>query len=335
MNYMNRTVALVSGILLYAAIECVPAVKYVAATTPTWFLLSLAWFWMVLRWVARPARVAVWWCLGGLVVGFICSESLATVQSYYQCAEFIEVSALPLTWFYGNLSDPRGCSVLNSLLNDLFYLWRFETPAILICALGAAALMVRVGAFGAQWAQLPQKPAVFKPVYVAAAALFSGAISVALWVRAEVPRKVTPPGASFELVSVAASGVTRFPGEGRPPEHYPPRQWTSTKLTVKKGDMVLVMPGGIVSINLLNNPGMQMVTPAGAQNGMGLLEMQFGDGDVIPVGRHGLGKWVSGFLDHAPESGPIKFRIRGTEDRQYELVGRYRVQVVVLPPFSP
>jgi len=32
-------------------------------------VLSLAWSWITLRWLARPPRVAVWWVLGGLIVG--------------------------------------------------------------------------------------------------------------------------------------------------------------------------------------------------------------------------------------------------------------------------
>ena len=160
-------------------------------------------------------------------------------------------------------------------------------------------------------------------------ALFCGMLSVALGARAE------PSEATYELVTVDASGPTTYFNDGRPPEHHPLPEWISTKLEVKKGDMVLVMPGGIVSINLVNDPHLQMVTPAGGQDSIGLLEMQFGEGDVIPVGRHGLGKWVSGFLDHASASGLIKFRIRGSDDKRYELIGRYRVQVVLLPPVSP
>ena len=99
--------------------------------------------------------------------------------------------------------------------------------------------------------------------------------------------------------------------------------------------MVLVMPAGVVSINLPHDSHLQMVTPAGGQNELGLLEMQFGDGEVIRVGKHGLGKFVSGYFDNAPESGAIKFRIKGVLDNHYEMTGRYRVQVVVLPPFSP
>jgi hypothetical protein len=163
-----------------------------------------------------------------------------------------------------------------------------------------------------------------------AAALLLSACGL-LWSQARADEPAAPPG--YELVTVGAGGAMTYSERGL--EHHPPPEWTSTKLTVKKGDMVLVRPAGVVSVNFAGDPRLQMVTPAGGQDQVGLLEMKFGEGDVIPVGLHGLGKWVSGYLDAAPESGTIRFRIRGALDKQYQLVGRYQVQVVVLPPLSP
>ena len=179
-----------------------------------------------------------------------------------------------------------------------------------------------------------------KRVLGAAALLFSGVlgwvIGTVLWsgIQARANEPPEPPGAIYELVTVAASGTITY-SEGRGLEHQPPAEWTSTKLSVKKGDRVLVFPAGAVSVSAVGDPGLQFVSPAGDKNRVGRLEMKFGESDVIPVGLHGLGKFVSGYLDAAPESGAIKFRIRGALDKQYQLAGRYRVQVVVLPPFSP
>jgi len=168
-----------------------------------------------------------------------------------------------------------------------------------------------------------------------ASALLALGLLGLLWSQA---RADEPPDATYELVTVDASGTTTYFRDAagvHEGEHKPPAEWTSTKLKVEKGAMVLVMPAGVVSINLPHDSHLQMVTPAGGQNELGLLEMQFGDGEVIRVGKHGLGKFVSGYFDNAPESGAIKFRIKGVLDNHYEMTGRYRVQVVVLPPFSP
>jgi hypothetical protein len=35
------------------------------------FMLSLAWFWVTLRWITRPPRIAVWWCAGGIAIAWL------------------------------------------------------------------------------------------------------------------------------------------------------------------------------------------------------------------------------------------------------------------------
>ena len=56
------------------------------------FVVSLVWFWATLRWLARPARAGVWWCLAGLIVGFIYFQFVGALQNYEWCSVFVRVS---------------------------------------------------------------------------------------------------------------------------------------------------------------------------------------------------------------------------------------------------
>jgi hypothetical protein len=69
MSYVSRIGAVLSGIALCivsvhllnteGSFEFV-AIDGLVRALPC-FILSLAWFWVTLRWLARPARVAIWW----------------------------------------------------------------------------------------------------------------------------------------------------------------------------------------------------------------------------------------------------------------------------------
>jgi hypothetical protein len=111
MKYPHRTVAFVSGIAMIIAI---PIVAWHLVPDQVWrsyddgfskldalhqfwahamtnvvdnvlpiFLVTLTWSWITLRWLARPPRVAVWWCLGGLIVGLICQYLYSGIENYW------------------------------------------------------------------------------------------------------------------------------------------------------------------------------------------------------------------------------------------------------------
>jgi len=88
MSYVHRIVALVCGILLlpvsWYVVGFVPDLLSVDVLSAPYgirtygipfllslFVVSLIWSWMTLRPIQGPLSVAVWWCLGGLAVGFI------------------------------------------------------------------------------------------------------------------------------------------------------------------------------------------------------------------------------------------------------------------------
>jgi hypothetical protein len=74
-------------------------------------VLSLAWSWITLRWLARPPRVAVWWVLGGLIVGLMCWQLNDDVSSHYSCLDLIRQHP-NAHWF----PSPPDCSVLTNYL---------------------------------------------------------------------------------------------------------------------------------------------------------------------------------------------------------------------------
>jgi len=75
MRYANRIVALVSGIAMILVFGCAADFIQIRTSDPRLdltilpvqiALFTLAWSRITLRWLARPAQVAIWWCLGGL-----------------------------------------------------------------------------------------------------------------------------------------------------------------------------------------------------------------------------------------------------------------------------
>jgi len=149
MRYANRIVALVSGIMLSVACVYVSdkpwyndffgyGLSYAAAgfrlALPL-FVLSLAWSWIAFRWLARPPRVAIWWCLAGVVAGWKFGSSvLSTVTIYHSCLDY----ALLFTRVH------QECSVLRILHYSFVHEWRWTTPEFLavVSGLAAAAWMV-------------------------------------------------------------------------------------------------------------------------------------------------------------------------------------------------
>jgi hypothetical protein len=98
MSYGNRIVAFIFGIVLYPGTVyvtefvapgmnhyygfAVPGTDYFYSLALPCFVLSLALSWMTFRWLARPPRVAIWWCIGGLIVGLLCLELATAVRGY-------------------------------------------------------------------------------------------------------------------------------------------------------------------------------------------------------------------------------------------------------------
>jgi hypothetical protein len=106
-------------------------------------VLSLAWSWITLRWLARPPRVAVWWVLGGLIVGLMCWQLNDDVSWHYSCLDLIRQHP-NAHWF----PSPPDCSVLTNYLNTLLYDLIQPDPRLLamlaaiLAGLAAAAWMV-------------------------------------------------------------------------------------------------------------------------------------------------------------------------------------------------
>ena len=147
MSYANRIVALMAGIAL------LPVCGYVSdfVDEMQWstnyykffvsqlsglrfglpcFVLSLAWSWITLRWLARPPRVAVWWCLGGLIGGFICLDFYSAVRWHYFCTDFVRQ----------NPSAHWECSALTSVYKDL--IWTGPIFLSILSGLAAAAAII-------------------------------------------------------------------------------------------------------------------------------------------------------------------------------------------------
>jgi hypothetical protein len=153
MKYMNRIVALVSGPAMIAALVAiayaVDAFPFInirighmdldeALTTAAFGLFSLAWYWVTLRWLARPPRVTVWWCFGGLVVAFLCSGVFETAQWHYWCVDWH--SDYERQYHH---SFPSECpSVLEGFLSASF-VWKAGSMFLaFISGLAAAAAIV-------------------------------------------------------------------------------------------------------------------------------------------------------------------------------------------------
>jgi hypothetical protein len=106
-------------------------------------VLALAWSWITLRWLARPPRVAVWWVLGGMIVGLMCWQLNDDVSLHYSCLDLIRQHP-NAHWF----PSPPDCSVLTNYLNTLLYDLIQPDPRLLamlaaiLAGLAAAAWMV-------------------------------------------------------------------------------------------------------------------------------------------------------------------------------------------------
>jgi hypothetical protein len=165
MSYVNRVVALASGIAM------IPVFGYAAefilirtsnpgldlAILPVQIaLFTLAWSWITLRWLARPPRVTVWWCLGGLLVGVLCMEVVSAVQDYQRCVDwhfsyetrYLNYQKLaranPNSGIAHYYPPPACGSILANLQQGLAYLWSMSAAEILsfISGLAAAAAIV-------------------------------------------------------------------------------------------------------------------------------------------------------------------------------------------------
>ena len=155
MTYLRRVTALASGFVLYMVVVylvgflaaiAIPkayfeffgrqhaalALTLLDAATlalPS-FMLSLAWFWVTLRWIARPPRVAVWWCVGGIAIAWL----------YYQ-VDFV-------LWYQSHRTEdmfPLATMLFNTVVPPV---WGIATvlavPAGLATAAWMASTSVRV-----------------------------------------------------------------------------------------------------------------------------------------------------------------------------------------------
>jgi hypothetical protein len=134
MNYVNRILAVVSVLLFYCVLIYVdlrvgpipiPSNHYtqeypVLAQTvidaltdvlPV-FVLTFAWSWITLRWLARPARIAAWWYLGALFVGFVCTQVFFDIRQYYQCVD------LERQYHWHQACDSIPASIYRSLVHE-------------------------------------------------------------------------------------------------------------------------------------------------------------------------------------------------------------------------
>jgi hypothetical protein len=155
MTYVRRVAALASGFVIYMVVVylvgflaaiAIPkayfeffgrqhatlALTLLDAATlalPS-FMLSLAWFWVTLRWIARPPRVAVWWCLGGIAIAWL----------YWQ-VDFV-------LWYQSHRTEdmfPLATMLFNTLIPPI---WGISTvlavPAGLVIATWMASTSVQV-----------------------------------------------------------------------------------------------------------------------------------------------------------------------------------------------
>ena len=128
MSYVRKVAALASGFVLYMVVVylvgflaaiAIPkayfqffgrqhatlALTLLDAATlalPS-FMLSLAWFWVTLRWIARPPRVAVFWCLGGIALAWLYWQ--IDFVLWYQSHRTQDMSALA-TMLFNTLAPP-------------------------------------------------------------------------------------------------------------------------------------------------------------------------------------------------------------------------------------
>jgi hypothetical protein len=156
MSYANRTVALVAGFTLFVVgskyawfptpdnyfeyfgkgVVSVTAIDTARFALPC-LVLSLVFSWITLRLLARPPQVAVWWCLGGLVVGFIYWQVDGGIQWHSWCLAFNSEHA---DFFRRNPSvRPMECSVLTHFYSGL--IWDGSIFLAILSGLATAAAL--------------------------------------------------------------------------------------------------------------------------------------------------------------------------------------------------
>jgi hypothetical protein len=276
MSYVNRIIALVSGIALFPVCGYVSgfvnnvliptnyseyfgngylAVVLIPHITVPCFILSLAWSWITLRWLARPPRVAVRWLLGGLLLGFVsCSWYLIQHDEYlFGLRDFSE----PLVAFFVVLFGLAAVAAIES---------RFERIAV-------------------------QERVIFdgrEAILVAVVAFVCGALGGSIWASSAKSEEIT--------VDAHNDG-----GD----------EWTSTHMKVKGGELIEVYANGELAVNRGDDPYVQRVYPNGTRDGLGRLDMRFENRTVGPAPNLGYGQWVG----HVYEPETIQFRIRGDKNQ--------------------
>ena len=97
-------------------------------------------------------------------------------------------------------------------------------------------------------------------------------------------------------------------------------EWTTAPIKVNEGDLLLIFASGRAKVA---HAMMNEVSPNGAPNGAGRLEMEVGTGGVVSTGE----RWVGAFRD----SGAVKFRVANKGHKYQDYSGSYRVQLIVIP----
>jgi hypothetical protein len=97
-------------------------------------------------------------------------------------------------------------------------------------------------------------------------------------------------------------------------------QWTTAPVKVNEGDLILVFAEGRAKVA---HAMMNDLSPNGAPNGAGRLEMEVGSGAVVSTGE----RWVGAFRD----SGAVKFRVANKGHKYQDFSGSYRVRLIVIP----
>jgi hypothetical protein len=137
MSYLSRIGAVLSGVVLCivspfalffdASRLLGPDYKFTAIegalhVLPL-FVVSSVWCWTILRWIARPPRVGVWWCLAGLIVGSIYLHLISSLQNYEWCSVSVRLYRswyeCRLTLLPARFSDLEGAGLLLTLLSGL------------------------------------------------------------------------------------------------------------------------------------------------------------------------------------------------------------------------
>jgi hypothetical protein len=314
MSYVSRIVAVVSGIVLYTAsvylLSAIPiqtnysdlvgngfladTVINAARRTLPFFILSLALSWITLRWLARPPRIAVWWCIGGLIVGFPCWEVFSSIQSYNWCLDWnLQYRSEPS--YYYSLPE---CSILAPVLRRFF--WDAQNFFSILSGLAAAGwLVLRSERIAMQNRGIMNAREV---ILVTVVAFVCGVLGGSIWASSAKSEEVT--------VNARNNGND---------------EWTSTHLKVRGGELIEVYASGSLNVRRSDNPRVQQIYPSGTHDGLGRLDMRVGN---AAIGYYpGFGQWIQ----EVYEPGIIQFRIRG--NAKDEMSGRYHVQVVVVPRY--